>query len=241
MNKFLIILFLITIVSCKKAKEETSVKKEVITKKETISSNDYIPEKEDYSKKTEPLTIETNQEGIENLPENISKFIPKSYTVINITSGNLNLDSFSDTILVLKKNGEESNQNQDRRIILILIGQSKNSFKLEKRNDNAVFCYACGGRGGDPFGGIAIKNGLFSIEHFIAGGDHWEAVATFKYDKSKANWFLYKEGFESYRFNDSQDENAEALVLDVKEQKTTKDFGIISFDNYDIFKRAEEK
>jgi hypothetical protein len=41
--------------------------------------------------------------------------------------------------------------------------------------------------------------------------------------------------------NDSQDPNAEALVLDVQKQKTVKDFGIISFDNFDIYKRAEEK
>lgn len=241
MNKLYIILFLISIASCKKAKKETVVKKDVISKKEIVSEKNIASEKEDYSKSTEPLTLETNQEGITNLPENISKFIPKGYIAINVTSGNLNLDNFSDTILVLKKNGEESNENRDKRPILILIGQPNKSFKLEKRNNNAVFCLACGGQGGDPFGGITIKNGLFSIEHFIAGGNHWESVATFKYQKSKSNWFLYKEGFESYKFNDSQNENSEALVLDIKVQKTTKDFGVISFDTYDIFKRAEKK
>ena len=241
MNKLLIILFLITIASCKKAKEETSVKKVVIINKEIVSTNDYVPEKEDYTSSTKPLTLETNQEGITNLPKNLSKFIPKGYTAINVTSGNLNLDGFSDTILVLKKNGEESNQNEDLRPVLILIGQSNKSFKLEKRNNVAVFCFACGGIGGDPFVGITVKNGYFSIEHGIHGGQHWDDITTFKYDKVKSNWFVYKEGYESYRFNDSQDANAEALVLDVKEQKTTKDFGVITFDDFDIYKRAEER
>ncbi len=239
MNKFWIILFLISIVSCKKAKEETSVKKEGVTKEETISTDEYVPEKEDYSKNTKPLTLETNQEGITNLPENISKFIPKGYTTINVTSGNLNLDDFSDTILVLKKNGEESNQNEDRRPILIVSGQPNKSFKLEKRNDNAVFCYACGGIGGDPFVGITIKNGYFSIEHGVAGGQHWDQITTFKYNKSKSNWFLYKDGFESYELGDNPDGNA--LVRTVNKQETVKDFGAISIDNYDIYKRAEEK
>jgi hypothetical protein len=223
---------LITLFACKKAEKKTIDKKEV-EKAEVVSK----PISEEVN-----ITEETDTEGINNLPEVISKFVPKGFTVINVTSGNLNLDEYSDTILVLKENNEETSQEDEvNRPLLILLGQADGSFRLEKRNDRAIFCFACGGIGGDPFVGITIKNGYFSIEHGVHGGQHWDDVTTFKYDKSKSNWFLHKEGYESYKMNDSQDPNAEALVLDFKRQRTVKDFGIISFDNFDIYKRAEQR
>jgi hypothetical protein len=234
-NLIYIAFVLITLFACKKAEQKTIDKNEV--EKQAIEQPAIVQE----SKLEVNNTEETDTEGIKNLPEVISKFVPKGFTVINITSGNLNLDEYSDTILVLKENNEEASEEEKNRPLLLLLGQPDKDFKLEKRNNRAVFCFACGGMGGDPFVGITIKNGYFSIEHGIHGGQHWDDITTFKYDKSKQNWFLHKEGYESYKMNDSQDSNAEELVLDVKRQKTVKDFGIISFDNFDIYKRAGER
>jgi hypothetical protein len=232
---YIAFVLIMSVFACKKAEQKTIDKNEV--EKTAIEQPAIVQES-----KSEVNSIEeTDTEGIKNLPEIVSKFVPKGFTVINVTSGNLNLDEYSDTILVLKENNEEVSEEEKNRPLLLLLGQPVGGFKLEKRNNRAVFCFACGGIGGDPFVGITIKNGYFSIEHGIHGGQHWDDVATFKYDKVKANWFLYKEGYESYKMNDSQDPNAEALVLDVQKQKTVKDFGIISFDNFDIYKRAEEK
>jgi hypothetical protein len=232
---YIAFVLIMSVFACKKATEKTIDKNEV--EKPAIEQPAIVQE----SKPEVNITKETDTEGIKNLPEVISKFVPKGFTVINITSGNLNLDEYSDTILVLKENSEDTSEEEINRLFLLLLGQPDGGFKLEKRNNVAVFCLACGGIGGDPFVGITIKNGYFSIEHGIHGGQHWDDVTTFKYDKVKANWFLYKEGYESYKMNDSQDPNAEALVLDFKSQKTVNDFGIISFDNFDIYKRAEQR
>lgn len=118
---------------------------------------------------------------------------------------------------------------------MLLLGQSDNSFKLAWRNDNVVYCIDFGGVFGDPFTGTTIKNGYFSIEHGIAGGQHWEQVITFKYDRLKNNWFLYKDHYVSCKLKESNNPNAEALVLDVDKTKTSNEFGVIPFEKFNIY------
>lgn len=178
---------------------------------------------------------------VTGLPQHLMQFVPAGYTVLDTASGNLNLDAHTDMILVLKRNGEDtvSDMTYDapvKRPLLILAGEGNNTYKLAARNDNAVLCYACSGMFGDAFTGITVKNGYFSIEHGIAGGQHWESVTTFKYNKEKADWYLYKEGYVSYRMNNDTSADAEALVTDVEQQKTAKDFGLVPFEKYDTYK-----
>jgi hypothetical protein len=163
------------------------------------------------------------------------------YEALDTASGDLNLDAYPDMILVLKRNGEDtvSDMNYDapvKRPLLILTGTADGNYQLAGRNDNAVLCYNCSGMFGDAFTGVTIKHGYFSIEHSIAGGQHWESVTTFKYDKGKNDWFLYIEGYISYRMNDDTSADAEALVKDVESQKTVKDFGVVSFGKYDTYR-----
>ena len=143
--------------------------------------------------------------------------------------------------MVLRKNTEETTSNYaegkpDKRPLLLLLRQSDGSYKLAIRNDNAVECIDCGGIFGDPFVRTTIKNGYFSIEHGITGGQHWEKITTFKFSRKKGSWFLYQDHFISYKFNDSKDPDAEALVKDIDEVKTVRDFGVVSFDRFDTYK-----
>ena len=50
-----------------------------------------------------------------------------------------------------------------------------------------------------------------------------------------SNWYLYKDHFVSYKMYESNDENAEVLVKDVDKMETEKDFGKISFDDFNIY------
>lgn len=235
MNRLLILGLLLILVSCG---QKTS-KNKIGTITDTLTSN-VEESKLSTSRIDKPRKHQTFNESIATIPEVLKSFIPTNYSAINISTGDANLDGINDKILVLRKNTEETtsnyaDNNPDKRPLLLLLGQSDNSFILIFRNDNAVSCIDCGGVFGDPFKGTAIKNGYFSIEHGIAGGRHWEQVITFKYDKSKSNWYLYKDHTISYKFNDSKDENAEALVVDVDTLATVNDFGIIPFDKYNIY------
>jgi len=183
---------------------------------------------------------QTFNETVDSLPENLKTFIPNGYSAINVSTGDANLDSVPDKILVLRKNTEETSSNYaenkpDKRPLLLLLGQTGNTYKLACRNDDAVYCIDCGGAFGDPFTGTTIMRGYFSIEHGISGGQHWEQVTTFKYDQAKANWFLYKDHFISYKLNNSKDENAETLVKETDKLKTVKNFGMIAFARFDIY------
>ncbi len=119
-------------------------------------------------------------------------------------------------------------EHPEKRPLYILIGQSDQSYKLTAKNNNVVYCVDCGGMMGDPFMGITIKNGYFSIEHYGGSAWRWTKIVTFKYSKTKKKWFLHKDGGDS--FHTSQPEKVETKV------KTVKDFGVIQFEKYDIYK-----
>ncbi|MCD0473965.1 hypothetical protein LPB87_06100 [Flavobacterium sp. EDS] len=230
-NTAFLLLTSLILFSCKQATKEKVIDKSG----KNIDSIQIEKNKIDSIKKHQ-----TFNDSIDSLDQDLKVFVPKGYSVISIESGDLNLDEYTDAILVLRKTSEESTSNYaenkpDKRPMLLLIGQRDGTYKLAYQNNNAVYCIDCGGLFGDPFTGITIKNGYFSIEHGVSGGHHWENVTTFKYNKPKNNWFLYKDHYINYKFNDSADENAEALVVDYEKLKTVKDFGEISFEKFNIY------
>ncbi len=175
-------------------------------------------------------------ELIDDLPNHILALIPEGYGVFDTIFGNLNLDNLTDLILILDKNREKTTTDVDdemeQRPLLILVGEADGTYKLVKRNDNTVYCKGCGGIFGDPYSGVTIKNGYFSVEHYAGSAWRWTRIPTFKYSKAENDWFLYKDGGES--FHTSAPEKAESKVL------TVKDFGKIRFEEFDI-NREERK
>ena len=160
-----------------------------------------------------------------------SQFIPEGYTILDSATGDLNLDPYPDMLLVLKKNGEDSTSDvvdhPEKRPLLILIGQANKQFKLAARNDNAVYCVNCGGMMGDPYMGIVIKKGYFSIEHYGGSAWRWTRIITFKYSTASKYWYLHKDGGDSYHTSDP--DKVETKI------RTIKEFGKIAFDKYDIY------
>ncbi len=188
---------------------------------------------------TDTLTINDNRskmeafkQTVDNLPSELLEFVPAKYSVLDTISGDLNLDEIKDYILVLKKNEEGSLANvvhdTEKRPLLILIRDSNNKLQLVKRNDNTVYCIDCGGIMGDPFMGIKIKNGYFSVEHYGGSAWRWTRIITYKYSKQDNEWFLHKDGSESFHASDP--EKVESKI------RTTKDFGKVKFEDFDIYK-----
>ncbi|GGE65577.1 hypothetical protein EV200_106212 [Pedobacter psychrotolerans] len=169
------------------------------------------------------------------VPVALKKYIPKGFEALEMAKGDLNRDAYPDVILILKKRGEEKtsdvNDHPEKRPLLILLGQADKSYKLAARSDNSVYCVDCGGQMGDPFTGVTIKNGYFSVEHYGGSGQRWTRIVTFKYSPAEKNWFLFKDGGE--RFHATAPEELKTEV------KTAKNFGKISFQQFDIYK--EEK
>jgi len=181
---------------------------------------------------TSPVKREAYKENIHNLPVDLIGFVFEGYTALDTIYGDLNLDQYPDVIMVLKKNGEdttsEAAEYPAKRPLLILIGQEDKIYKLAARSDNAVYCIGCGGMMGDPFMNVVIKKGYFSIEHYGGSGWRWTRTITFKYLPADSYWYLHKDGHENFHVNNP--EKVETKIY------TTKDFGKVPFDKFDIYK-----
>jgi hypothetical protein len=160
------------------------------------------------------------------LTNHLQKYIPKGYTLLDVACGDLNLDNFKDIILVLKDTGEKDkiDTNELKRPLLILIGNADKSFTLAGRNDDVVYCHGCGGVLGDPYDGIEIHKGTFTVNHFGGSNDRWSNEITFRYSKTNKTWYLLKVVDKGWNVGDLK--KIDSTI------KTKKDFGIMSFDKY---------
>ena len=220
LTKNIFIFLLLTLFSCNQSPRKEN-KTSLIT--DTLTTTDNQPKREAF------------KQDIYNLPNELLEFVPTNFSVLDTISGDLNLDEINDYILVLKKNGEDSLtnvvDNPERRPLLILLRDKNNKLQLVRRNNNTVYCIDCGGMMGDPFMGITIKNGYFSVEHYGGSAWRWTRIITYKYSKQDNEWFLHKDGSES--FNASEPEKVESNI------RTTKDFGKIKFEEFDIYKEDQ--
>lgn len=163
-----------------------------------------------------------NHKADNKIYSSIKKFIPKKYVVLDQANGDLNGDGVQDKILLLRLKHEITEEEQ--RPVLILLGLKNNKYRKIAENINIVLSLGDGGIHGDPYHGVTIKNGYFSIEHFGGSSWRWNQVITFKYSKQKQNWFLYKIGEESWHMNPTSNF--------IGSYKFPKDFGQVLFVNY---------
>jgi hypothetical protein len=161
------------------------------------------------------------------LPQKIAKFIPAGYTLIDTAIGDLNLDKYRDVILILKTVGEDTalDATEFKRPLLLLLGNVDKTYTLAARNDNVVYCYQCGGVFGDPYEGVEIKKGIFTVHHFGGSNDRWSNDITFKYSPADKTWLLYK----------IVDKGWSVFHLDKVETsiRTKNNFGVVTFEKYD--------
>ncbi len=155
--------------------------------------------------------------------DNFKSFIPAGYLLLSTTSGNLNKDAYLDRILVLKPKEEEANEDLARPLIL-LSGTASGNYKLIARNDSVVLCKGCGGIFGDPYEGITINNGYFSVEHYGGSSWRWTRIITFKYDSKSKKFKLHRDAGTSYH---TSDPNKYEDHINNKE-----DFGKVTFNEF---------
>jgi len=164
----------------------------------------------------------------------LTEFIPDGHEILDMKRGDLNNDKIEDVLLVLKAINEEETfdvSNPTARPLLILIRQPDNSLKLARKNNKTVYCFDCGGIMGDPYTGLTIKDNYFSIEHYGGSSWRWTKIITYKFDEDDQEWYLHKVSGVYFYLHDEDNTKEETVV-------TTKDFGIIKFEDYDIY---EEK
>jgi len=165
------------------------------------------------------------------LPAAILRALPAGYVVLNATRGDLNRDATPDWLVVLNKPDEAKTSDvvdhPTKRPLLLFVGGPGGTYTLAARSDNAVYCVDCGGMMGDPFMGLTIKNGYFTVEHYGGSAQRWTRYVTFKYDPATRTWLLHRDGSEQFHALDPEHGTTTA--------KTTKNFGRVPFTKFDIY------
>jgi hypothetical protein len=130
-------------------------------------------------------------------PQLFQNLIPGNHSLLDSASGDWNKDGYKDLVLILKNDAEEQNPDTTRPLLL-LAGTADGGYKLLARNDSVVLCKGCGGVLGDPYAGIVIKNGYFSIEHYGGSSWRWTRVITFRFDPKSGQFRLHRDAGVSY-------------------------------------------
>lgn len=161
----------------------------------------------------------------------IAAYVPTSHTILDKYEADLNQDGMQDIILVLarKDENEDGRTDEDTRRTLIILMKTREAYAKLVDSDRIVYCKWCGGMMGDPYLGITIKPPYFTVEHYGGAADRWRQYITFRYVKDRRNFLLHKLATDS--FNAFDPDKGE---LDMK---TPKNFGILTIQDFDVYKK----
>lgn len=176
---------------------------------------------------------------LDEVPASLEAFVPAGYIGLDTVSGDLNGDQYLDIIMVLRQPEEDNLQlntpdDPMKRPMLILLGEADSSYKLAANNDNAILCFYCGGMGlqENPYEKTVIKNGYFSIEYNTGTRvENTHHVLTFKYSPADSTWLLHRDGSETQVLDENSKYKTAKTII-----RTSKDFGKITFEAFDIYK-----
>ncbi len=171
------------------------------------------------------------RDPVSTLPASIRQVLPKGYQVLAAERGDLNRDALPDWAVVLNRPDEQKTSNvidhPTKRPLLLFVGGAGGTYTLAARTDNAVYCIDCGGMMGDPFQGITVKNGYFTVEHYGGSSWRWTRFVTFKYDQASRTWLLHRDGGESFHASDP--EHGKTTM------RTSKNFGRVPLAQFNIY------
>lgn len=147
--------------------------------------------------------------------------------IVAVEKGDLNRDGSEDVIVVsqpVAKEGADPYEDVPRRLSLFV--REEGRLRLAKENEKVVYCATCGGVFGDPFNGIIIKPGRFTVSHYGGSAWRWTADYSFAWSRRDRTWQLVK--IERSSFHATTPDEQESQV-----EKPPKDFGKIDLADFD--------
>jgi hypothetical protein len=165
------------------------------------------------------------------VPPAARAFVAPGTRPIAYEVADLNRDGKPDAILVLEPTPKEPKEGEDDpddrpRSLLVLVGGADGSLRQVTRNDKVAFCAGCGGIMGDPFEGVTVGPGTFTVDN--AGGSNWRwsRSYTFNYSRRDDTWQLVR--VEEHDYHTSEAADAKPVV-----STPPKHFGKIDIADFD--------
>lgn len=125
--------------------------------------------------------------------------IPEGFQVM--ATDTLTTEGQTFVINVLQQVDEDSlrgNFQEVLRPLIILEKTGETDYSMVARNDEVILCAACGGMMGDPWDGLYLEEGGFSVNYTGGSSDRWTRTIIFKYDLTQKAWFLTSDRGASY-------------------------------------------
>jgi hypothetical protein len=172
---------------------------------------------------------QTNRYDDAAIPAAARPFVGSDTRPIAFESADLDRDGRQDAILVVeatKRRPDDEESDGFIRTLVVLLGQPDGTYREAARNAKVAYCTGCGGVMGDPFEGVEVKPGSFTVSN--AGGSNWRwtHTYTFNYSRRDRAWQLVRVVSRSLNTNQP---DLEA----VKVSTPPKDFGKIDLADFD--------
>ena len=138
-----------------------------------------------------------------DLPEAARPFVATGTRALAFEAADLNRDGRQDAVLVIEAEKDDPESDGRPRSLLILAGQPDGTYREAARNAKIVYCSRCGGMMGDPFEGVEVGTGTFTVTN--AGGSSWRWGVSYRFDYSRrdGSWQLVRVKEDDYHASDA--------------------------------------
>jgi hypothetical protein len=130
------------------------------------------------------VTYPCAQSVLQKLP----RLVPKGYVILDTAFADMNDDQVADIIMVCKRATEPADKCVLRPVIVAL--SAGKTWKLHARNDSAVLCRRFAAGDNDPFSGIEVGAGYFSLTHMAGSTWKFTKNITFRFDRGEKTFIL---------------------------------------------------
>ena len=158
------------------------------------------------------------------IPFEVKPFVEAEMKAIAYAKADLNGDGTLDYILVLEQAISKDSE-MNSRPALIIVRDRNGRLSLAARNRFVIACRGCIGGMSDPFESLTVRRGGFSVTNRGGFRDRWIGRYDFEFSPRDRTWQLARVAEANY-------ESVKAKPV-WRKTYTPKDFGKISFDDFD--------
>lgn len=124
----------------------------------------------------------------------VRPFVDRGTCAIAVARGDLDRDGRADYVLVTEPLEEprDAEAMGRPRSLRILTSDSAGRLRLAARSERAVLASGEGGIWGDPFEGVEVEPGSFTVDHYGGSAWRWRMDFTFAYSRRDRAWQLVR-------------------------------------------------